>query len=189
MKNSVIKVRITYFMLEIIILIEVKMKSLIEVKWGWSHNKKRIAYFDIPREDNVKTLVGDEIKLKCIKEDDYTVKWEAKGYVIKISRSSQEYADEIAVELKSALSIPTESWKRFAIEFVWKPTSYNRMKKGLRIFTTDTQSITGYLFYKILGKPQKEIKYKIKQPKNLSVKGLPQLNIYQLDAISLRYTL
>ena len=110
--------------------------------------------------------------------------WEARGYVVKIEHSSQENADQIAVELKSTTKVPTESWKRFAIEFIWKPTSFNRMKKGLNIFTTDTQSITAYLFYKILGKQQKNNFYKIKLPKNLSVKGLPELNIYQAEAIT-----
>lgn len=41
-----------------------KVKNLISITWGWSQYNKRIAYFDIPREDNVKTLVGDEIKIK-----------------------------------------------------------------------------------------------------------------------------
>lgn len=160
-----------------------KVKNLISIVWGWSQYKKRIAYFDIPREDNVKTLVGDEIKIKCVRQDDYHVTWQAEGYVVKIAHSSQENADEIAVELKSEVSIPEESWKRFAIEFVWKPTSYNRMKKALKIFVNDAKSISSYLFYKILGKQQNNKMRKTKLPKNLSAKGLPSLNIYQTEAI------
>jgi len=69
------------------------------------------------------------------------------------------------------------------IEFVWKPTSFARMKKGLNIFTTDKQSISAYLFYKILGKnvPDKELN--LTMPFNLSVKGLPKLNVYQTEAV------
>ena len=109
----------------------------------------------------------------------------ARGYVVRISHSDSENADEIAVELKSAQSskIFEESWKRFAIEFIWKPTSFNRMKKGLNVFTTDKQSITAYLFYKILGKQEEDYYFGTKIPKNLSVRGLPQLNIYQSDAV------
>jgi regulator of nonsense transcripts 1 len=57
------------------------------------------------------------------------------------------------------------------------------MKKGLSIFTTDKKSIIAYLFYKILGKQEDDYVYNIKIPKNLSVKGLPTLNIYQSEAI------
>lgn len=82
------------------------------------------------------------------------------------------------------MTVPEESWKRFAIEFIWKPTSFNRMKKGLRIFIHDPKSISSYLFYKILGKQQShKSKRKGKVPKNLSIEGLPELNIYQTEAI------
>jgi regulator of nonsense transcripts 1 len=57
------------------------------------------------------------------------------------------------------------------------------MKKGLNIFTTDKKSIIAYLFYKILGKQEDEYVYNVKIPKNLSVRGLPTLNIYQSEAI------
>lgn len=56
------------------------------------------------------------------------------------------------------------------------------MKKGLQIFTTDKQSISAYLFYKIMGKPDEQF-FKGSVPKTLSVKGLPKLNIYQTEAI------
>lgn len=137
----------------------------------------------IPREDNVKTLIGDEIKLKCIEGEDKVCTWEARGIVVRISQSDSENADEIACELKTVTSVPAESWKRFTVEFVWKPTSFNRMKKGLKIFSTDKQSISAYLFYKILGKQEKEFFFNRKLPKSLSVKGLPKLNIYQEEAI------
>lgn len=162
---------------------EAQTKNVVSIRWGWSANKKRIGYFDIPREDNMKTLIGDELKLKCYEGEEKVLTWEARGYIVRISQSETENAEEIACELKSCKTVPTEAWKRYTIEFVWKPTSFNRMKKGLNVFTTDKLSISAYLFYKILGKPQPDIYFKSKTPKNLSVKGLPRLNIYQSEAI------
>lgn len=162
---------------------EAQTKNVVSIRWEWSSTKKRIAYFNIPREDNVKTLVGDEIKIKYLEGESKELTWEARGYIVKISRADADNAEEVACELKTVTSVPTESWKKFTIEFVWKPTSFNRMKKGLQIFTTDKQSISAYLFYKILGKQESDQFFKINVSKNLSVKGLPKLNIYQSEAI------
>ena len=39
---------------------EAQTKNIVSIRWDWSHNKKRIGYFNIPREDNVKTFRKSE---------------------------------------------------------------------------------------------------------------------------------
>lgn len=57
------------------------------------------------------------------------------------------------------------------------------MKKGLDTFTNDKQSISAYLFYKILGKNQEDKELKLSIPNKLSASGLPKLNVYQTEAV------
>lgn len=73
---------------------EAQTKNVVSIRWDW-HGSKRTAIFCIPREDNVKTLVGDEIKIKYAEGEDKVVTWEAKGYIIRISRADVENAEEI----------------------------------------------------------------------------------------------
>jgi regulator of nonsense transcripts 1 len=40
---------------------------------------------------------------------------------------------------------------KFTIEFIWKSTSFDRMKHALKIFLKDETSVSEYIFYKILG--------------------------------------
>ena len=59
------------------------------------------------------------------------------------------------------------------------------MLTSLRIFKEDVKSISGYLYHKILGHEVDESTANIKteMPKMLSVKGLPTLNQFQLNAV------
>lgn len=71
----------------------------------------------------------------------------------------------------------------YKVEFVWKSTTYNRMKKGLRRFSKEEKSITGYLYHKILGHEQQKRDLDVDIPQNLSAPGLPKLNYYQEEAV------
>jgi regulator of nonsense transcripts 1 len=55
------------------------------------------------------------------------------------------------LELKNSKNPPTDPDKKFTIEFVWKSTSFDRMKYALKVFLKDEQSVSEYIFYKILG--------------------------------------
>ena len=57
------------------------------------------------------------------------------------------------------------------------------MRNGLNTFVSVKKSISAYLFYKILGKEEVEKENKFRTPFNLSVKGLPKLNVYQTEAV------
>ena len=60
-------------------------------------------------------------------------------------------SEEIALELKNSKAPPTESANKYTVEFVWKSTSFDRMKLALKIFLKDETSVSEYIFFKILG--------------------------------------
>ena len=137
----------------------------IHVRWERSLSGKKVAYFMFPNEgDNVRLVPGDELKLKY--DDPNTGKnlWKSRGHIVKITAS-----EEIALELKNSKSPPTDENCKFTIEFVWKSTSFDRMKLALKIFLKDDQSVSEYIFFKILGYNTSEQFLKTNIPKQLSV--------------------
>ena len=93
-----------------------------------------MAYFIYPNEDNVRLVAGDELKLSF--EYEGQTKWKSRGTIVKIGN----LAEEICLELKNAKGIPTgvngadNPDNRFTVEFVWKSTSFDRMRLALKIF-------------------------------------------------------
>ena len=117
----------------------------IRVRWERSLSNKRVAYFMFPNEgDNVRLVPGDELKLKFDK--DGVTRWKSRGHIVKITAS-----EEIALELKNSKAPPTDPDSKFTVEFVWKSTSFDRMKLALKIFLKDETSVSEYIFFKILG--------------------------------------
>ena len=57
------------------------------------------------------------------------------------------------------------------------------MKMGLKKFFTDEKSISSYLYYRLLGQKVPEPVFDLECPQNFAVPNLPELNIYQLEAI------
>ena len=115
-----------------------------------------------PNEENIRLVPGDELKL--IYERDGQVKWKSRGTIIKITQN-----EEICLELKNSKGAPTDPDCKFTVEFIWKSTSFDRMRLALKIFMRDENSISNYLFYKILGYEGKEQFIKTNIPKHLSV--------------------
>jgi len=157
---------------------ETQKKTNINTKF-YQSGKKIIAKFPYPREDNeIKLVPGDELKITDPKSGrNY------RGFVIDI-----EIEDIIHLELdmhkssnKNSLSNDIESLQdgNFTIEFVWKGTSFKRMLDGLYIFVNEESSVSNYIYSKILGHTVDEKKFSYNIPKDLSVKGLPQLNYFQ----------
>ena len=108
-------------------------------------SKKRIAYFMFPNEgDNVRLVPGDELKLKY--EQEGKTIWKSRGHIVKITAS-----EEIALELKNSKTPPQDVVNKYTVEFVWKSTSFDRMKLALKIFLKDETSVSEYIFFKILG--------------------------------------
>ena len=55
------------------------------------------------------------------------------------------------MELKNGKGVPMEPDLKFTVEFIWKSTSFDRMRLALKIFQRDESSVSNYIFYKLLG--------------------------------------
>lgn len=136
-------------------------------------------------------LPGNELKISLKSHN-----WSSKGHVIKITASkikikiniltaflSKKIDEEVCLELNSSEPPPTSITSDYTVEFVWKSTSFTRMKMGLKKFYTDEKSISSYLYFRLLGQKVPEPVLDFECPQNFAVPNLPELNIYQLEAI------
>ncbi len=73
-------------------------------------------------------LPGNELRLSYKSQ---TYDWEAKGVVVRITNN-----DEICLELDGCKP-PPPIMTGYRVDFVWKSTSYSRMRKGLQKFVHD----------------------------------------------------
>ena len=165
---------------------ETQKKMDISIKF-FKAGKKVIAKFKYPREDNeVKLVPGDELKITLPNK---TMAY--KGLVTEIGLD-----DEISMELdqhkpgNNSKKRNTSNYDpgslqngNYNIEFVWKGTSFKRMLDGLFSFVNDNNSVSNYIYSKILGHSVEEKKFQYKIPNELNVKGLPQLNHSQKEGI------
>ena len=164
---------------------ETQKKLDINIKFV-KGGKKVVAKFRYPREDNeIKLVPGDELKITL---PNSTTAY--KGLVTEIGLD-----DEISMELEQAK--PGNNSKKstsnydptslvngkYNIEFVWKGTSFKRMLDGLFAFVNDENSVSSYIYTKILGHNLEENKFNNKLPSELNVKGLPKLNHSQKEGI------
>lgn len=62
---------------------EQQTQTGVRIKWDWGLNKKRTATFIFPKEDNVRLVPGDELKLKFDK-DGHEV-WKTRGHIVRIT--------------------------------------------------------------------------------------------------------
>jgi len=157
---------------------ESQTQANVQVRWDVGLNKKRIAHFQLPKTDSVdmKLMKGDEISLR------YGSSWEGKGHVVKVP---DNFSDEIAMELRSSVGIPTEHTRNFSVDFVWKSTSFDRMQGAMKTFAVDEQSVSGYIYHRLLGheSPDESSMKNVSLPKRFSAPGLPELNHSQVYAV------
>lgn len=155
----------------------------IEVRWDLGLNKKRLAYFSLPKaNEEMRLMPGDELRLRYIGEGHKP--WSGVGHVIKVPNSKFfDYGEEVGIELKIGTGAPIEHKKDFIVEFVWKSTSFDRMQSALKTFAIDEQSVSGYVYHKLLGHEVEDMVMKVSLPKRFSVPGLPELNHSQVYAV------
>ena len=93
---------------------------------------------------------------------------EGVGYVIKIPNN---VSDEVGLELRTPTSkseqnsIPTGCTHNFAVDYVWKSTSFDRMQFAMKAFAVNEQSVSGYLYHKLLGHDPQPQTLKTQMPK------------------------
>jgi len=113
----------------------------INVRFEMSMKKKRLAFFLFASKEDFDSnlMPGNELMLS-LNSNLYPF-WQSRGHVIKITSN-----EEICLELESKKPPPPVS-AGYMVEFVWRSTSFARMKVGLKKFWKDEESISSYLYY------------------------------------------
>ncbi|XP_043910761.1 regulator of nonsense transcripts 1 [Protopterus annectens] len=159
---------------------ESQTQDNITVRWDLGLNKKRIAFFTLPKTDSdMRLMQGDEICLRY--KGDLAPLWKGIGHVIKVP---DNYGDEIAIELRSSVGAPVEVTHNFQVDFVWKSTSFDRMQSALKTFAVDETSVSGYIYHKLLGHEVEDVTIKCQLPKRFTAQGLPDLNHSQVISLT-----
>lgn len=134
---------------------ESQSQSNVAIRWDIGLNGRTVAWFTASNLDSdARVCPGDEMRIKQRLNG-----WEAVGQVIKVgnpfatgeeigvelgggfggpSRSNQSLSgslSSVSSASGSGAKPPTHIFSGYSIEFVWKPTSYERMLKALRKLT------------------------------------------------------
>ena len=145
---------------------------------------------------DLRLMPGDELRLKH-KNASNRGPWECLGNVIRFDQS-----EEVCLELRDSKvrhsnliqtllkphccdrqAAPDDCTVGYTVDFIWKATSFDRMKDALHTFREYSASISGYLFHSILGHPVEPMVLKTIVPKKgFNVTGLPELNHSQVKA-------
>ncbi|CCG84524.1 protein of unknown function [Taphrina deformans PYCC 5710] len=159
---------------------EAQTQEGIIVRWDLGLNGKHVAWFLLPKLEigDVKLAIGDELRLKY--QGELRKSWESTGYVIKIPNAM---SDEVGFELKRPEKVPTECTHNFAVDYIWKSTSFDRMQTAMKSFAINEQSVSGYIYHKLLGHDVAPLVLKAHLPKKFSVPNLPELNESQVQAV------
>ncbi|GLJ46454.1 hypothetical protein SUGI_0979100 [Cryptomeria japonica] len=157
---------------------ESQSKDNITVRWDIGLNKKRIAYFVFPKEDNELRLVpGDELRLRYSGDANHPA-WQSVGHVIKLTAQ-----EEVALELRASQGVPIDVIHNYSVDFVWKSTSFDRMQTAMKTFAVDETSVSGYIYHRLLGHEVEDPMVRNTLPRRFGAPGLPELNASQVSAV------
>ncbi|XP_078446418.1 RNA helicase [Wolffia australiana] len=157
---------------------ESQSKDNLTIRWDIGLNKKRIAYFVFPKEDNELRLVpGDELRLRY-SGDAAHPSWQSVGHVIKLTAQ-----EEVALELRANQGVPIDLNHGFSVDFVWKSTSFDRMQGAMKTFAVDETSVSGYIYHHLLGHEVESQLVRNTLPRRFGAPGLPELNASQVFAV------
>ncbi|KAJ1649304.1 ATP-dependent RNA helicase, partial [Dispira simplex] len=159
---------------------ETQTQDDVTVRWDMGLNGKRLAWFMLPKIElgEVRLAVGDQLRL-CYRGELYP-HWTGEGYVIKLPNN---LSDEVCVELRNTDKLNTDCTHNYTIEFVWNPTSFNRMQAALKEFALNEMAISGHLYHRLLGHEVEPLELKHVLPQFFSAPGLPELNLSQVYAV------
>ncbi|CAM8880901.1 unnamed protein product [Rhodiola kirilowii] len=157
---------------------ESQSKDNLTIRWDIGLNKKRVAYFVFPKEDNELRLVpGDELRLRY-SGDALHPSWHSVGHVIKLTAQ-----EEVALELRASQGVPVDVNHGFSVDFVWKSTSFDRMQGAMKTFAVDETSVSGYIYHHLLGHEVEVQMVRNTLPRRFGAPGLPELNASQVSAV------
>ncbi|ONK56008.1 uncharacterized protein A4U43_C10F3190 [Asparagus officinalis] len=157
---------------------ESQTKENVTIRWDIGLNKKRVAYFVFPKEDNELRLVpGDELRLRYSGDASHPA-WQSVGHVIKLTAQ-----EEVALELRASQGVPVDLTHGFQVDFVWKSTSFDRMQGAMKTFAVDETSVSGYIYHHLLGHEVELQVVRNTLPRRFGAPGLPELNVSQVFAV------
>lgn len=168
---------------------ELQALEHISVAWLMAENGCPVASFALLTHEkaNLVVAVGDEIILHY-REPGATDAdtWAGKGFIVRLPSARLE---EFSLELfpnggTPDTPPPVHATTGFTAEFVWKGTSYQRMQKALRVFATEEESVSSFIYHKLLGHEVVPVVFSTTTPKLLSVKRLAKLNGSQANAVA-----
>ncbi|KAJ2711106.1 ATP-dependent RNA helicase, partial [Coemansia spiralis] len=159
---------------------EAQTQDGITVRWDTSLSNRRLAYFQLPKYElgEVRLAVGDELRL-LYSGPPLKQPWSGSGRVTKLPNNVN---DEICMELVAAHA-PTDLTTSFSVDFVWKSTSFDRMKAALKRFAVMEASVSEYIYHRLLGHDVETPDLGTRLPKQFHAPGLPELNASQVEAI------
>lgn len=187
---------------------ELQLLEQIEVSWETGANNRVLASFALAAYESqgLKVAVGDKMVLRH--QMVYSDPWESAGTIVRLPNKLEEkFVLELEPQLlhakqrgrgvrKLPLAVseldhspprvvppPTHLTQNFTAEFVWKGTLYDRMQDALRTFALDQESVSGYIYHKILGHEVAPVEFDVKLPKKLGHPKLGELNRSQLNAV------
>lgn len=161
---------------------ELQALEHILVQWDVGLNGRHLALFALLTYEKTSLVVavGDEIVLHY--QQGGLDAWSGKGFIVKLPTSQLEY---FTLELLwDADAPPTHATVGFTAEFVWKGTLYHRMQKALRLFATNEESVSSYIYHNFLGHEVVPMVFLTNLPAQLSVPKLAQLNESQWNAVA-----
>ncbi|CAR22536.1 ATP-dependent RNA helicase NAM7 [Lachancea thermotolerans CBS 6340] len=153
----------------------------ISVSWSLGLSNRHLASFALStfESNGLKVAVGDEMILRY--SGVQHPEWEGHGYIVRLPNSFQ---DQLTLELKPSKTPPPTSFNTgFTAEFVWKGTSYDRMQEAMKKFAVVKKSVSGFLYYKILGHEVPDLEFDVNLPEQFSIPHFTQLNVSQANAI------
>uniref|UniRef100_A0A3Q1C453 Upf1 domain-containing protein n=1 Tax=Amphiprion ocellaris TaxID=80972 RepID=A0A3Q1C453_AMPOC len=153
---------------------ESQTQDNITVRWDLGLNKKRIAYFTLPKTDSghsehvfltsvllildMRLMQGDEICLRY--KGDLAPLWKGIGHVIKVP-------DSILYTVNSSVCVIYCIALSFSVAH-YTGTDYS----ALKTFAVDETSVSGYIYHKLLGHEVEDVTIKCQLPKRFTAQGL-----------------
>jgi regulator of nonsense transcripts 1 len=162
---------------------ESQSKDGLVVRWDVRLNKRRVAYFTFPSDEEVaRLMVGDELQLRHVatNADGTRTTWVGVGSVLKFTAN-----EEVGLELRSGGGkAPVEHSTGFSVDFLWKSTSFDRMQAAMKAFALDETSVSGYIYHLLLGHDVDPQELRTTLPQRMSAPNLPELNHSQVNAVA-----
>ncbi len=162
-------------------------KTGVSITWSDGISGARLAHFHFRESygyasSHLEVVEGDELSLTLSAAGSGDGReWQAQGRVIDIDDLGNVTLEVNPRHSKSKSR--TQQTEGFAVEFVWKSVTYDRMQEALKTFAISDRSVSGYLYHKLLGHDVVDQPLPVELPEDLNAPNLPQLNESQTNAL------